>query len=120
MLAVGLILLGCSPTGTTSNVMTFLAKGDKALSVTISSISTMLAPVVMPTLLMFYAGTYMNVDGMALFMSIIKIVIVPVVLGLVIRKAAAKYMDTILALVPATTIFAIVTVTLVVVALNVK
>ena len=44
MLAVGLILLGCSPTGTTSNVMTFLAKGDKALSVTISSISTMLAP----------------------------------------------------------------------------
>ena len=104
MLAVGLILLGCSPTGTTSNVMTFLAKGDKALSVTISSISTMLAPVVMPTLLMFYAGTYMNVDGMALFMSIIKIVIVPVVLGLVIRKAAAKYMDTILALVPATTI----------------
>lgn len=62
----------------------------------------------------------MNVDGMALFMSIIKIVIVPVVLGLVIRKAAAKYMDTILALVPATTIFAIVTVTLVVVALNVK
>lgn len=120
MLAVGLILLGCSPTGTTSNVMTFLAKGDKALSVTISSISTMLAPLVMPTLLMFYAGTYMNVDGMALFMSIIKIVIVPVVLGLVIRKAAAKYMDTILALVPATTIFAIVTVTLVVVALNVK
>ena len=56
MLVVGFVLLGCCPTGTTSNVMTLLAKGDKALSVTISSISTIIAPFIMPALLLFYAG----------------------------------------------------------------
>ena len=118
MLVVGLILLGCSPTGTTSNVMTFLAKGDKALSVTVSSISTMLAPVIMPLLLLLYAGTYLAVDGTALFISIIKIVIIPVLLGLIMHKIFAKQIPTILALVPLTTIIAIILIVLVVVSLN--
>lgn len=120
MLVVGLVLLGCSPTGTTSNVMTFLAKGDKALSVTISSLSTLLAPVIMPLLLLLYAGTYLAIDGMALFLSIVKIVLIPIMLGLLIRKLFAKQMPLVLKFVPLATVLAILLVISVVVALNVE
>ena len=93
MLTVGLVLLGCTPTGTSSNVMTFLAKGDKALAVTVSSLSTIVAPVVMPMLLLFYVGKYLPIDAVGLFMSIIKIVIIPIALGLLIHKFFEKQMD---------------------------
>ena len=112
MLTVGLVLLGCTPTGTSSNVMTFLAKGDKALAVTVSSLSTIVAPVVMPMLLLFYA--------VGLFMSIIKIVIIPIALGLLIHKFFNKQMPVILKVVPLATVAAIVCIISVIVALNVE
>ena len=120
MLIGGLVLLGCAPTGTTSNVMTFLAKGDKALAVTISSLSTILAPFVMPALLLCYVGKYLPIDAVGLFLSIIKIVIVPIALGLLIHKFCEKQMGTILKIVPLTTVLAIICIIAVIVALNVE
>jgi len=120
MLIVGFVLLGCCPTGTTSNVMTLLAKGDKALSVTISSISTIIAPILMPAMLLFYVNQYVSIDTIGLFLSIVKIVIIPIVLGLLIHKIFKKQLPVILQVMPLCTVLAILGIILVVVALNVE
>lgn len=64
-IAVGVILVGCCPGGTASNVMTFLAKGNTALSVTITSFTTLLAPIVTPALIYFLASEWLPVSFMA-------------------------------------------------------
>ncbi|GAB3069260.1 bile acid:sodium symporter family protein [Salinicoccus sesuvii] len=84
-LAVGVILVGCTPGGTSSNVMTFLAKGNTALSVTATAVSTVLAPVLTPALTLLLASTWLPVSFMDLFVSIIQIVLVPIALGLIVR-----------------------------------
>ena len=92
--AVGLILLGACPGGTTSNVMSFIAKADVALSVTYTSIFTFIAPVVTPALIYLFAGTYVQVDGVGMFISISQVVLIPIILGVIANtlfaKAAAK------------------------------
>ncbi len=84
-LAVGVILVGCAPGGTSSNVVTYLAKGDVALSVTMTSISTLLAPILTPLLALWLAGQRMDVDGGAMAVSIVKVVLIPVLAGLLLR-----------------------------------
>lgn len=84
-LAVGLILVGCAPSGTASNVMAFLAKGDVALSVAVASVSTLIAPIVTPLLVLFLAGSYLNIDASAMVMDIVKTVTLPVIAGLLAR-----------------------------------
>jgi len=79
--AAGVILVGSCPGGTASNVMTYLSKGDTALSVTITSVSTLLAPVVTPGLVLLFASKWIPISALALFWSIIKIVILPLILG---------------------------------------
>lgn len=80
-LAVGVILLGCCPGGTASNVITYLAKGDVALSVSLTSVSTVLAPLLTPLLMLLLAGRWLPIDAGALFISIVQVVLVPVILG---------------------------------------
>ncbi|BCJ86635.1 bile acid:sodium symporter family protein [Effusibacillus dendaii] len=89
-IAVGVILVGSCPSGTSSNVMTFLAKGDVALAVSIATVSTVLAPFVTPFLISVLAGHWTPVDPMALFKDIIQIVIVPIVLGLIVKALFRK------------------------------
>lgn len=84
-LAVGVILVGCAPGGTASNVVTYLAKGDVALSVTMTSISTLLAPVLTPALALWLAGARMNVEGSAMAWLIVQAVLIPVLAGLLVR-----------------------------------
>ena len=84
-LAVGVILLGSCPGGTASNVITYLARGDLALSVTLTSVSTMLSPVFIPFLMYLYASEWIDVPVYKLFVSSIQIVIFPVLLGLGVR-----------------------------------
>ena len=84
-IAAGVILVGCAPGGTASNVISYLAKGDVALSVTMTSISTLLAPFMTPLLTMWLAGQYMPVDGKKMAISIVQIVLIPVIAGLVVR-----------------------------------
>ncbi|GAA4425436.1 bile acid:sodium symporter family protein [Georgenia halophila] len=84
-LAAGVILVGCAPGGTASNVVAFLAKGDTALSVTMTSVSTLLAPLLTPVLALWLAGQYMPVDGVGMAITIVQIVLLPVGLGLAVR-----------------------------------
>ena len=99
-LAAGVILVGCAPGGTSSNVISYLAKGDVALSVTMTSISTLLAPLMTPLLTSWLAGQYMPVDAGAMTMSIVKMVLVPVVGGLVVRILFARAVERVLPAMP--------------------
>lgn len=80
-LALGVILVGCCPGGTASNVMCFLAKGDVALSVGMTAVSTLLAPLLTPLLVLLLAGESVEVDVLSMFMSIVQVVIIPILAG---------------------------------------
>lgn len=99
-LAVGVILVGCAPGGTSSNVVTYLAKGDVALSVTMTSISTLLAPILTPLVALALAGQRMDVSGTAMAWSIVQMVLIPVVAGLVLRLVLPTFVRAILPALP--------------------
>lgn len=88
--AVGVILVGCCPSGTASNVMVFLARGNVALAVAIASVSTILAPIVTPLLILLLASKWVNVSVASLFLSIVQVIIVPLVVGFIIKKFFGK------------------------------
>jgi BASS family bile acid:Na+ symporter len=88
--AVGVILVGCCPSGTASNVMVFLARGNVALAVAIASVSTILAPIVTPLLILLFASKWVNVSVLSLFISILQVIIVPLALGFIIKKFFGK------------------------------
>ncbi|MEI2386713.1 bile acid:sodium symporter family protein [Breoghania sp. JC706] len=88
--AAGVILVGCCPGGTSSNVMTYLSRGDLALSVACTSVTTLLAPFVTPFLVWTFASQYLPVDAGAMFLSIVKIVLAPLALGFILQKLAPK------------------------------
>jgi len=99
-LAVGVILVGSAPGGTSSNVIAYLSKADTALSVTMTSISTLLAPLLTPLLTLWLAGSYLPVDAGSMAMSIVKMVLIPVVGGLVVRLLLGKLVDKVLPALP--------------------
>lgn len=110
-LAIGVILVGTCPGGTSSNVMTYLSKGDVALSVGMTAVSTILAPLLTPLLTLLYAGQRINVDVVSMFLSIIKVVLLPIVAGFVINhffQDASQKVVRIMPLVSTTAIVAIV------------
>ncbi|SBW10926.1 Uncharacterized sodium-dependent transporter YocS [uncultured Alphaproteobacteria bacterium] len=84
-IAAGVVLVGCCPGGTSSNVMTYLAKGDVALSVTLTTITTLMAPFATPFLVWLFASQYLPVDAAAMFLSIAKVVLLPIALGVAIK-----------------------------------
>ena len=112
-LAAGVILVGCAPGGTSSNVVTYLAKGDTALSVAMTSVSTLLAPLLTPLLTLWLAGQYLPVDGLGMATSILQIVLLPVAAGVVVRLLLPRLVDRALPVLPWVSVVAI---TLVVVA----
>ena len=89
-LALGVILVGCCPGGTASNVITYLAKGDLALSVGMTACSTLLAPIVTPLLVWLMAGTMVNVDTLGMLLSIVYVVIAPIIVGLLCQHFLPK------------------------------
>jgi BASS family bile acid:Na+ symporter len=80
-LAAGIILIGASPGGVASNVVTYLAGGNVALSVTLTSVSTMLSPFLTPLAMTVLAGTYLELDAAAMMWSIVQLIILPIVAG---------------------------------------
>ncbi|MFF2810717.1 bile acid:sodium symporter family protein [Streptomyces sp. NPDC058000] len=88
-LAVGVILVGCAPSGTASNVVTFLARGDVALSMSVATVSTILAPFITPYLALLLAGHLLDVDAAPMVVDILKTVLVPVIAGLLVRRLAS-------------------------------
>ena len=92
-LALGVILVGCCPGGTASNVICFLAKGDIALSVAMTAVSTLLAPIVTPALVYLLAGKEVAVDVVGMFMSIVQVVILPILLGFAANRYLRQFTE---------------------------
>ncbi|NUQ91040.1 MAG: bile acid:sodium symporter family protein [Glycomyces artemisiae] len=116
MLAVGMILVGAAPGGTASNVMVYLSKGDTALSVAMTSVSTLLAPLLTPVLVLWLAGEFLPVDAGALLVSILQIVLVPVVVGLLLRRFATRFVEKVIDALPLVSVVGITLVVMAVVA----
>ncbi|TGN14655.1 bile acid:sodium symporter family protein [Leptospira ilyithenensis] len=89
--AIGLILVSCCPGGTASNVITYLAKGDLPLSVTLTSVSTMLAVIITPVLASFLIGNRLQVDTFSLLLTTFKVILVPVTLGVFLQTLFPKF-----------------------------
>ena len=89
-MAVGMILLGSCPSGTASNVMGFLAKADVPLSVSITTCSTLLAPIMMPFIVWGLAGQWVEVSFFAMAMTVMKVILVPLVLGLIVHRVMGE------------------------------
>ncbi|MGT2960859.1 bile acid:sodium symporter family protein [Streptococcus caballi] len=98
--AAGVILVGSCPSGTSSSVMAFLSGGDVALDVSIETLSTLLAPIMLPALLSLLAGQYVAVPATSLFLSTLRIVVVPIILGVLIHSIFGKKMNTIIRIMP--------------------
>ena len=117
-LAVGVILVGSCPGGTSSNVMTYLAKGDVALSVGMTACTTILAPVVTPALVLLLGGETINVSYVSMLMSIVQVVLVPIVLGFVINHFFEKFAQACAKVLPLVSVIAICLIIMAVVAAN--
>ncbi len=89
-IAAGVILIGCSPSGLASNVMCFIAKANVPLSITVTSISTLLAPVMTPLLMKLLAGQFVSIDFWKMVVEIMEIIILPVILGLILNRIFHK------------------------------
>lgn len=85
-IAAGIILIGCSPAGMASNVMAYLAKANLALSITLTTVTTLLAPFVTPFLMKILAGEFIEVDVLKMMWDIIKMVIIPIGAGLIFNR----------------------------------
>ncbi|MDS1268994.1 bile acid:sodium symporter family protein [Lipingzhangella sp. LS1_29] len=99
-LLVGMILVGAAPGGTASNVIVYMSRGDVALSVSMTTVSTLLAPLVTPLLVVWLAGSTLEVAATALFTDIVQIVLLPVLGGLVVRTLLPRLVERALPLLP--------------------
>ncbi|MBQ9667009.1 MAG: bile acid:sodium symporter family protein [Bacteroidaceae bacterium] len=117
-LAVGVVLVGCCPGGTASNVITYLAKGDLALSVGMTATSTMLAPVMTPLLVWLLAGKSVDVDVAGMLLSILWVVILPIVAGLVVKGLWPKFTERMTAYLPAVSSLTIAFIVLIIISAN--
>ncbi len=109
-LAAGVLLVGCCPGGTSSNVMSYLGKGDVPLSVTITSCTTILAPLVTPGLFWLFAHQYIEVDPVAMFWSIVKIVLLPIIGGVVVNALFGTVVKKVVVALPLISVFAIISI----------
>lgn len=106
-LLAGVILVGTCPGGTSSNVITFMSKGDVALSVGMTSVNTILAPLLTPAITWLLLRTTVTVDPMNMFLSIIKVVIIPIALGFVINKLFGQVTEKLVTILPTVSVVAI-------------
>ena len=117
-LAIGVILVGTCPGGTSSNVMTYLSKGDVALSVGMTACSTILAPILTPALTYVYAGQTVDVNVWSMFLSIVQVVILPIILGFLINHFFKKFTEAVVEILPLISTLAIVAIVAAVVSTN--
>lgn len=117
-LAVGLMLVGCSPGGTASNVICYLAKGDVALSITLTTVSTLLAIIATPLLTLLYAGATVPVPAVDMLITILKVILMPVLLGVLVNHFFHRSLLVVRNLFPVVSVAAIVVIIAIIVALN--
>ncbi len=109
-LALGVILVGCCPGGTASNVITYIAGGDVALSVGMTIVSTLAAPIMTPLLTYLLAGSWVEVSLTAMILSVVKVVLIPVLAGIILNAIFAKQVQKIKEILPLISVIAIVTI----------
>lgn len=107
-LAAGVILVGTCPGGTSSNVMTYLARGDVALSVSMTMTTTILAPIVTPLLTWWLAGAWVDISLTAMMLSIFQVVILPIVLGIVLNTLFEAQIQKAVKILPLISVMAII------------
>ena len=117
-LTLGAVLVGCCPGGTASNVITYLAKGDLALSVGMTGVSTLLAPFLTPLLTWALAGKSVEVDVVSMFLSILWVVILPIVIGLMVKWLWPKFTEKATDYLPAFSSIAIAFIVAIIIAAN--
>jgi len=119
-LTLGVVLVGCCPGGTASNVMTYLAKGDLALSVGMTGVSTVLAPFLTPALTLLLAGQTVKVDAAGMFVGILWVVILPIGLGLAAKRFFPKATERAVRFMPTVSSVAIAVIIALVIAANAR
>ncbi|HJG68353.1 symporter [Staphylococcus cohnii] len=92
-IAIGVILVGCCPGGTSSNVMSYLANANVALSVAITSVSTLLAPLLTPALIYLFAHEWLQVSFISMFWSVVQVILIPIIIGFVLQKLFKTFAD---------------------------
>ncbi|ADY83475.1 putative transporter [Acinetobacter pittii PHEA-2] len=107
-IAVGVILVGCCPGGTASNVITYMAKGNVALSVACTSVSTLLAPILTPAIFYLLASQWLKIDAASMFISILQVVLLPIVVGLILRIWFKRQVESYIQVMPLVSVIAIV------------
>ena len=107
-LALGVILVGCCPGGTASNVITYIAGGDVALSVGMTTVSTLIAPLMTPALVYLLGGAWVEVSFLAMVSSVVKVVLVPVLLGIVLHSLFGSFIQKISGILPLISVVSIV------------
>jgi bile acid:Na+ symporter, BASS family len=96
-ISAGVILLGCAPTSVTASLFSYLAKANVALAITVTSLTTLIAPLVIPLLMKVFAGGFIEIDVIGMMWGMVKIVVLPIVAGLLFNKllsGRAKWLDT--------------------------
>jgi BASS family bile acid:Na+ symporter len=117
-LAVGLILVGCSPGGTASNVICYLARGDVALSITLTTVSTLIAVIATPLLTLLYAGQTVPVPAADILFTVFRIIFLPVLLGVLANHFFHNALAPVRRVFPWLSVMAIVLIIMIIVALN--
>jgi BASS family bile acid:Na+ symporter len=106
-IAIGVILVGCCPGGTSSNVMSYLANANVALSVAITSVSTLLAPFLTPALIYLFAHEWLQVSFMSMFWSVVQVILIPIAIGFILQKVFKKFADKTATALPIVSVIAI-------------
>lgn len=117
-LAIGVILVGCCPGGTASNVITYIAGGDVPLSVGMTIVSTLIAPLMTPFLVYVLAGAWVEVTFWSMVLSVVKVILIPVLLGILIRSLFGKQIQKISEVLPLISVVSIVMIISGIVAIN--
>lgn len=113
-IAAGIVLIGCSPSGLASNVMSYLAKANLALSVTVTSITTLLAPIVTPLLMKLIAGAYIEINMLQMMWDIVKMILLPIGAGLIFNKLVQGKLKWMHTLMPYVSMFSIACIVLII------
>ena len=117
-LAAGVVLIGTCPSGIASNIMTYLAKGDLALSVSVTTAATILAPIVTPIFTWILAGEWIRISLLDMILSIVEIVIAPIILGIIINSLFSKFVNNLIKILPLISIIAVLLIVVGVVSVN--
>lgn len=108
-LSAGIILVGCCPGGVSSNIMCFLCRGDVAFSVGMTTVSTLLAPIVTPLMVLLLAGQQIEVDAIGMFKNICIVTLIPVGVGVLFNYFGSKkqWFDDVKAVLPGISVIAL-------------